>query len=194
MFLIYCSFSTQAKELKIILYGDSLMSGYGLEKSFHLDQILKEDLLALNIPVEIINASVPGETTKGGLNRIDWSLQDDFDLFVLGLGANDLLRGIDPSVTKVNLEEMILKVKERNIPILLAGMLAPDSYGSNFQSEFNEIFSSLAQKYQLIFYPFLLKDVALQPDLNQDDGKHPNKLGMQVIASNLAKIIKNNYQ
>ena len=115
-----------------------------------LDQILKEDLLALNIPVEIINASVPGETTKGGLNRIDWSLQDDFDLFVLGLGANDLLRGIDPLVTKNNLEEIILKVKERKIPIFLTGMLAPDSYGNDFQSEFNEIFSSLAQKHQLL--------------------------------------------
>ena len=111
--LLICPFLTQAQDLKIILFGDSLMAGYGLDQSSHLDQLLEQDLLDRGIASKITNASVSGDTSNGGLNRINWSLQDDYDLFILGLGANDMLRGISPKNTKTNLAEIIKFVQKK---------------------------------------------------------------------------------
>ena len=183
--------STQAQDFKIILFGDSLMAGYGLDSSNHLDRLLKEDLLKLNFQTTIINASVSGDTSSGGLNRLNWSLQDDYDLFILGLGANDMLRGINPKVTKNNLINIIKSVLDKNIPILLTGMQAPSSYGKAYQKSFNEIYSNLAEQFEISYYPFLLEGVALNPELNQSDGKHPNIKGIKIISQNLAKKIYN---
>ena len=183
--------SIQAQDFKIILFGDSLMAGYGLDSSNHLDRFLEEDLLKLNIKSKIINASVSGDTTSGGLNRLNWSLQDDYDLFILGLGANDMLRGINPEVTKNNLINIIKAVLDKNIPILLTGMRAPSSYGKAYQKSFNEIYSNLVKEFKISFYPFLLEGVALNPELNQADGKHPNIKGVKIISQNLAKKIIN---
>ena len=141
--LLICPFITQAQNLKIILFGDSLMAGYGLDQSNHLDRLLEKDLLDRGIASKITNASVSGDTSNGGLNRINWSLQDDYDLFILGLGANDMLRGISPETTKKNLEEIIKSVQKENIPILLTGMQAPSSYGQEYQSSFNSIETSI---------------------------------------------------
>ena len=167
------------------------MAGYGLDSSNHLDRFLEEDLLKLNIKSKIINASVSGDTTSGGLNRLNWSLQDDYDLFILGLGANDMLRGINPEVTKNNLINIIKTVLDKNIPILLTGMQAPSSYGKAYQKSFNEIYSNLVKEFKISFYPFLLEGVALNPELNQADGKHPNIKGVKIISQNLAKKIIN---
>ena len=183
--------SIQAQDFKIILFGDSLMAGYGLDSSNHLDRFLEEDLLKLNIKSKIINASVSGDTSSGGLNRLNWSLQDDYDLFILGLGANDMLRGINPEVTKNNLINIIKAVLDKNIPILLTGMRAPSSYGKAYQKSFNEIYSNLVKEFKISFYPFLLEGVALNPELNQADGKHPNIKGVKIISQNLAKKIIN---
>ena len=183
--------STQAQDLKIILFGDSLMAGYGLDNSNHLDRLLEEDLLKLNIQSNVINASVSGDTSRGGLNRLNWSLQDDYNLFILGLGANDMLRGIAPEITKKNLANIIKTVLEKNIPILLTGMQAPSSYGDIYQKSFNEIYSNLAAEFEIFYYPFLLEGVALNPGLNQADGKHPNIKGVKIISQNLAKKINN---
>ena len=183
--------SLQAQDYKIILFGDSLMAGYGLENAHHLNLYLEKDLQALNIQSIITNASVSGDTTSGGLNRLNWSLQDDYDLFVLGLGANDMLRGIAPEVTKANLSKIIETVLNKNIKILLTGMQAPNSYGSEYQQSFNDIYPTLAEEFQISLYPFLLEGVALIPELNQSDGKHPNKEGIQIISKNLANTIKN---
>ncbi|MDC0195205.1 arylesterase [Alphaproteobacteria bacterium] len=183
--------STQAQDFKIILFGDSLMAGYGLDSSHHLDRHLKDDLLKLNFQSTVINGSVSGDTSSGGLNRLSWSLQDDYDLFILGLGANDMLRGIKPEVTKKNLINIIKTVLDKNIPILLTGMKAPSSYGNEYQKSFNEIYSSLAEEFEISYYPFLLEGVALNPELNQLDGKHPNIKGVKIISQNLAKKINN---
>ena len=189
--MLVCPILTQAQDLKIILFGDSLMAGYGLDQSSHLDRLLEKDLLDRGIASKITNASVSGDTSNGGLNRINWSLQDDYDLFILGLGANDMLRGISPETTKTNLEEIIQSVQKKNIPILLTGMQAPSSYGQDYQSSFNSIYPELAEKYETFLYPFLLEGVALNTNLNQSDGKHPNSKGIALISKKIAEKIKN---
>jgi len=189
--LLVCPILTQAQELKIILFGDSLMAGYGLDSSNHLDQLLEKDLLDQGIVSQITNASVSGDTSNGGLNRLSWSLQDDYDLFILGLGANDMLRGISPETTKSNLEEIIRSVQKKKIPILLTGMQAPSSYGQDYQSSFNSIYPQLAKEYEIFLYPFLLEGVALDPGLNQSDGKHPNAQGIALISKKITEKIKN---
>ena len=189
--LLVCPILTQAQDVKIILFGDSLMAGYGLYQSNYLDRLLEKDLLDQGIVSQITNASVSGDTSNGGLNRLNWSLQDDYDLFILGLGANDMLRGISPDTTKENLEEIIKSVQKKNIPILLTGMQAPSSYGQDYQSSFNSIYPQLAKEYEIFLYPFLLEGVALDPNLNQSDGKHPNEQGIALISKKIAEKIKN---
>ena len=122
---------------------------------------------------------------------MNWSLQDDYDLFILGLGANDMLRGISPETTKSNLEEIIKIVQKKNIPILLTGMQAPSSYGQDYQSSFNSIYPELAEENKIFLYPFLLEGIALDPNLNQSDGKHPNEQGIALISKKIAEKIKN---
>jgi acyl-CoA thioesterase-1 len=189
--LLVCPILTQAQDVKIILFGDSLMAGYGLDSSNHLDRLLEKDLLDQGIVSQITNASVSGDTSNGGLNRLNWSLQDDYDLFILGLGANDMLRGISPQTTKANLEKIIKSVQKKNISILLTGMQAPSSYGQDYQSSFNSIYPQLAKEYEIFLYPFLLEGVALDPSLNQSDGKHPNEQGTALISKKIAEKIKN---
>ena len=189
--LLVCPILTQAQEVKIILFGDSLMAGYGLDSSNHLNRLLEKDLLDQGIASQITNASVSGDTSNGGLNRLNWSLQDDYDLFILGLGANDMLRGISPETTKSNLEEIIKIVQKNKITILLTGMQAPSSYGQDYQSSFNSIYPQLAKEYEIFLYPFLLEGVALDPSLNQSDGKHPNEQGIALISKKIAEKIKN---
>ena len=189
--LLICPILTQAQDVKIILFGDSLMAGYGLESSNYLNRLLEKDLLDQGIASQITNASVSGDTSNGGLNRLNWSLQDDYDLFILGLGANDMLRGISPETTKSNLEEIIKIVQKKSIPILLTGMQAPSSYGQDYQSSFNSIYSQLAKEFKIFLYPFLLEGVALDPNLNQSDGKHPNEQGIALISKKIAEKIKN---
>tara|TARA_B100000927_G_scaffold137726_1_gene111131 strand:+ start:80 stop:685 length:606 start_codon:yes stop_codon:yes gene_type:complete len=188
--LLYSNY-TKAQDYKIILFGDSLMAGYGLDQPYHLDRLLEKNLLEQGITSQITNASVSGDTSNGGLNRLNWSLQEDYDLFILGLGANDMLRGISPETTKSNLEEIIKTVKKKNISILLTGMQAPSSYGQDYQSSFNSIYPQLADEYQIFLYPFFLEGVALNTKLNQSDGKHPNSRGIALISKKIAeKIIK----
>ena len=167
------------------------MAGYGLDQSNHLDRLLERDLLDQGIVSKITNASVSGDTSSGGLNRLSWSLQDDYDLFILGLGANDMLRGISPNTTKANLKEIIKIVQKKSIPILLTGMQAPSSYGQDYQSSFNSIYPQLAKEYEIFLYPFLLEGVALEPNLNQSDGKHPNEQGITLMSKKIAEKIKN---
>ena len=167
------------------------MAGYGLDPSNHLDRLLEKDLLDKDITSQITNASVSGDTSNGGLNRLNWSLQDDYDLFILGLGANDMLRGISPDTTKANLEEIIKAVLKKNISILLTGIQAPSSYGQDYLSSFNSIYPELAEEYEIFLYPFLLDGVALDPSLNQSDGKHPNEQGIALISKKIAEKIKN---
>ena len=175
---------------KILLFGDSLMSGYGLKPNQNLSQILEQDLKLSGYTIKVINKSVAGDTTLDGLNRIDIALnENNYDLVIIGLGANDMLRNIKPQNTKRNLEKIIKKLKQREISILLTGMVSSPSRGLKYKKEFDNIFKDLSDQYDLYYYPFLLKDVALKPQYNQSDGIHPNFKGLSIISKNLKKSI-----
>lgn len=176
---------------KVVLFGDSLMAGYGLTNEHHLSVVLEKRLKDQGKNISIINGSVSGSTSSGGLNRAEWTLSDDsIDLMILGLGANDMLRGISPIETEQNLENIIKIAKSKNIKIVLAGMLAPNSHGVKYKKDFDQIYQNLSKKYNLQLIPFLLEGVALNPTLNQSDGMHPNKKGIIIISKTLEKYIK----
>jgi len=175
---------------KVLLFGDSLMAGYGLINEFHLSPVLENSLQKDGWNITIVNGSVSGSTSSGGLNRVDWTISEpDLDLIVIGLGANDMLRGIKPQETKKNLEKIIQIIQEKKIKIILAGMLAPTSHGTNYKKEFDQIYPELSKKYSLPLISFLLKGVALNPKLNQSDGIHPNEKGTLVISETIKKSI-----
>ena len=179
---------TAEAKIKVTLFGDSLMAGYGLTRNHHLDKVLQKKFDEQNII--FINASVSGDTSKGGLDRLDWSLDDKPNLIFLCLGANDMLRGINPDVTRDNLEMIIQKIKQKNIKIIIAGMMAQESYGISYRKKFNSIYPELSKKYKIPLYPFLLEGVALKPKMNLPDGKHPNIAGIEEIANRIYPIIK----
>ena len=162
------------------------MSGYGLKKKFHLSTVLEKNLKEKGFDVDVINASVSGDTTSGGLNRLKWLLEKkNIDIVILCLGANDMLRGIKPSLIKQNLNKIVEILQERKITILLAGMLSQEALGTEYKSKFDRIYPELAKKFKISFLPFLLDGVALNPELNLNDGKHPNQKGIKIISKNL---------
>ncbi|TKT82877.1 arylesterase [Aquamicrobium sp. LC103] len=170
--------AANAETFKIVGLGDSLMAGYMLDAGESFPEKLEEALKARGHDVVITNAGVSGDTTSGGLSRLDWSVPDDTDLVILELGANDMLRGIPPELTERNLVSMIERLRERGIEILLAGMMAAPNLGSGYADEFNAIYPRLAEKYDLAFYPFFLDGVAAERSLLLDDGMHPNPQGV----------------
>ena len=176
----------------VILFGDSLMAGYGLPQEKHLAIVLQNNLNDSGYNLEVIDGSVSGSTSASGLNRVEWSLsQPDIDLMILGLGANDMLRGISPIETEKNLEKIIQTAKLKKIEIILAGMIAPTTHGISYKNKFDNIYPNLANKYDLDLIPFLLEGVALKPEFNQDDGMHPNEKGTLIISSTLKNTILN---
>lgn len=177
---------------KIALFGDSLMSGYGLDEEFHLSTILENSLKLKGFDVNIINASVSGDTTTGGLNRLNWLIEKkDIDILILCLGANDMLRGVKPNLVRQNLNRILELLKEKKITVLLAGMISQNAFGQEYKKKFDKIYPELAKKFQLPFLPFLLDGVALNPKLNLKDGKHPNPKGVSLISKNLEKELIN---
>ena len=172
-------------QIKIMLYGDSLMAGYGLSQNENLSSALSSILNVGDSKVQIINASVSGNTSSNGLARLDWSLEDKPNIVILCLGANDMLRGLDPKLTKQNLNHMIEKMVQNDSKVILAGMRSPESMGKNYQQKFDLIYQELAEEHDVIFMPFLLEGVALEKDYLQSDFKHPNALGVNIMASNL---------
>jgi acyl-CoA thioesterase-1 len=189
--IVLCLVSIKAYAIdKVLLFGDSVMAGYGLPSDQRLSVVLENDLKKSGHEIKVINGSVSGSTSSGGLNRVDWTLSEpDIDLMILGLGANDMLRGIDPSETKKNLENIILTAKDKNIEIVLAGMYAPTTHGVNYKNDFDNIYTSLSKKYDLTLIPFLLEGVALNPELNQSDGMHPNYEGTLVVSKTIKEAI-----
>ena len=189
--IVLCLVSIKAYAIdKVLLFGDSVMAGYGLPSDQRLSAVLENDLKKSGHEIKVINGSVSGSTSSGGLNRVDWTLSEpDIDLMILGLGANDMLRGIDPSETKKNLENIILTAKDKNIEIVLAGMYAPTTHGVNYKNDFDNIYTSLSKKYDLTLIPFLLEGVALNPELNQSDGMHPNYEGTLVVSKTIKATI-----
>ena len=191
--MISCSDTNKLENVnKILLFGDSLMSGYGLKENQTLSIILENDLKKAGYNIEIINGSVSGDTSEDGLDRIEeYASGSNIDLIVLGLGANDMLRRISPNQTEGNLRKIIEIIKTKNIKIILAGMKASPTNGLAYKKKFDDIFPKLAKEYDLNLIPFLLKKVALNPKLNQSDGIHPNYEGAKVISKTIKESIIN---
>lgn len=184
--------STMKREKTIMFFGNSLTAGYGLEDGESFPSRIQELLDSLGYQYEVINAGLSGETTSGGKNRIDWVLREPVDIFVLELGANDVLRGLDLSETQKNLED-IVKIVQSKYPdteIVIAGMEAPPNMGSEYTTQFRGIFSKLAKEHDAALIPFLLDNVAGIPSLNLGDGKHPNAEGQYIVRDNVWQVIK----
>ncbi len=174
--------------LKLVGFGDSLMAGYGLQGSEGFPAQLQAALIQRGHNVEIIDAGVSGDTTSGGLARLDWSIPDDVDGVILELGANDALRGLPPETSRENLNAMITRLKERGIPVLLAGMLAPPNLGTDYEAAFNTIYPDLASEYDLVLYPFFLDGVTGNSALQLPDGMHPNASGINKMVDNILPV------
>ncbi|MBC7898753.1 MAG: arylesterase [Saprospiraceae bacterium] len=176
---------------KIVAFGDSLTAGFGLSEKESYPYLLQEKLNADGYDYEVINAGVSGETSLGGVERIDWVLeQENLQVLILELGANDLLRGVPVAKMKDNLEKIIIKAKAKNVRVLFCGMLAPPAMGSDYQRDYSEAFPDLADKYKLAYLPFLLEGIALNKGLNQADGIHPNAEGAKIMTENIYKELK----
>ena len=188
MTLLFTNVNAQ-DPIKIMLYGDSLMAGYGLPQKDNLASELSREIKSNDSTISFINASISGNTSKNGLSRVEWSLGDNPNIVILCLGANDMLRGLDPSLTKKNLDSIINKFINNKAIIILAGMQSPESMGPKYKKEFDAIYPDLSAQYNLIFMPFLLEGVALEKELLQADFKHPNAKGIRVMADNLKPYI-----
>ncbi len=174
-----------ADTVRILALGDSLTAGYGLREADGFPAQLETALRTRGFDVDIINAGASGDTTSGGLARLDWTLAESPDAVILELGANDGLRGIDPALTRANLGTMLEKLKAKQLPVLLTGMYAPPNFGADYVDRFNRIYPELAAEYAVTLYPFFLEGVAADPELNQADGIHPTREGVAVIVRNI---------
>lgn len=173
-----------AEPLEIVVLGDSLVAGYQLGSGEDYPTRLQVALEAKGYQISVINAGVSGDTTSGGLARVDWSVPDGADGVILELGANDALRGIAPQKVKDNLAAIISRLQERDIPVMLMGMMAPPNMGEDYAAQFNPIYDDLASRYSLPLYPFFLNGVTTHPDLQLSDGMHPNADGVEVMVEN----------
>lgn len=179
-----------AEPLRIVAFGDSLTAGLGLPEKEAFPVKLEAALRAKGHDVEVINAGVSGDTATGGLARLDWSVPDNTGAVILELGANDALRGTDPSATRKALDEAIRRLKAREIPVLLAGMQAPRNMGPDYIAAFDRIYPELAREHGVLFYPFFLEGVAAQSNLNQRDGIHPTAEGVDVILRGILPFVE----
>lgn len=184
--------ATVSKDKVILCFGNSLTAGMGLDVEEAFPAVLQRKVDSLGLSYEIVNAGLSGETTASGKNRVEWILNQKVDVFILELGANDGLRGIPPSETKTNLQAIIDIVREKNpdTKIILAGMQMPPNLGEGYTTEFQNIFPELVQKNNIELIPFLLENVAGIPDLNQGDGIHPTVEGQKILAENVWEVLK----
>ncbi len=179
-------------EKYILFYGNSLTAGYGLDEEDSFPYLIQQEIDSLEKDFIVVNAGLSGETTSGGLNRIDWVLKQDVDIFVLELGGNDLLRGLSVDATEDNLRNILKRVVSKNpdIQIIIAGMMAPPNMGNDYTTKFGAIFPKLAKEFDAGLIPFLLEGVAGVESMNQKDGIHPNKAGAIKVADNVWAILK----
>ena len=176
---------------KIVALGDSLTAGFGLTENESYPFLLQQRLKGDGYDYEVVNAGVSGDTSLGGLERADWVIgQENVEILILELGANDLLRGMPVDAMKDNLSKIIQKAKARNIKVLLCGMLAPPTMGPDYQKAYLSAFPDLASEHKVAFLPFLLEGVALKRDLNQADGIHPNAAGARLMTENIYKALR----
>jgi acyl-CoA thioesterase I len=194
--LLFCyvsgSFAADSSvaELRILVLGDSLTAGYGLSQQSAFPARLEAVLKQRKHSVHVINAGVSGDTSMGGLARLDWALADQPDLIIIELGANDAMRGLSPQQTRQNLNSILYRLREKGVPALLTGMKAPRNLGEDYYTKFDRIYPELARQHNLPFYPFFLTGVAGEPGLNQADGIHPTLAGIEVIVRGILPLVE----
>lgn len=188
---IAMAFLVQVKPKVILFFGDSLTAGYGLSPEEAFPALSEKELIKNGKNVKIVNGGLSGETSAGGLTRIDWVLRQPIDVFVLELGANDGLRGLPVDQTKKNLQAIIDKVKAKNpnVKIVIAGMMVPPNMGNTYTTQFTAVFPEIAKKNKATLMPFLLEGVAGNEKLNQADGIHPNIEGHKIVSTNITKVL-----
>jgi acyl-CoA thioesterase-1 len=182
--------NTAESTKRLLILGDSLTAGYGLAAEEAFPAQLEEALLQSGRNVSVINAGVSGDTSAGGLARLDWALQDDPQMVIVALGGNDALRGLPPEETFANLDAILERLKVAGIHVILIGMKAPRNLGESYTTAFDQIYPRLAQKHNVGFYPFFLDGVALDPALNQNDGIHPNARGIALIVERILPLVE----
>ena len=184
--LTFTTLTAQAKSpITLVVFGDSLSAGYGLEKQYAFPTRLNIALNQKGHTVKVINAGVSGDTTAGGRARLEWTLGNNVDAVILELGANDALRGLGTEQAYKNLAGILKILADRGIPTLLAGMHAPPNMGEDYGKSFDDIFKRLNKEFDVIFYPFFLDGVAANPALNQEDGIHPNPAGVDMLVERI---------
>lgn len=179
-----------ANSWQILALGDSLTAGYGLPQGKGFAGQLEAALRGKGYAVNVINSGVSGDTSAGGLARLDWSLQDKPHLVIVELGANDALRGLPPEITRNNLDAIITRIKETQSKVLLAGIHAPRNLGPDYYNKFDRIYPELAEKHAIFFYPFFLQGIAGKAEFNLADGIHPNEQGVAVIVGNILPTVE----
>ncbi|HEV2336212.1 MAG TPA: arylesterase [Stellaceae bacterium] len=184
--LLFGGTPAAARVPEILAFGDSLTAGFGLPAEASFPSRLGARLKAEGIDAHIVNAGVSGDTTAGGLARLDWALADKPDIVILELGANDALRGIDPKIVRANLDAMIGKIQASGAKLLILGMRAPPNWGEDYQRDFDRVYPELARARRVTLYPFFLEGVAMDPKLNQPDGLHPNEQGVATLVDRIA--------
>ena len=182
--------AAKAEPYRIVGFGDSLMAGYGLDAGQSFPERLEKALREKGHDVVIAKAGVSGDTSSGGLSRLDWSVPDGTRLVILELGANDMLRGIGPDITEKNLDAMLARLKERNIAVLLAGMRAAPNLGPDYQAAFDAIYPRLAEKHGVALYPFFLDGVAADRAFLLEDGMHPNAAGIDRMVEKMLPLVE----
>ena len=178
------------KPLTIVALGDSLTAGYGLPQSAAFPTVLEQALRARGHAVTIVNAGVSGDTAAAGLERLDWSVPDDADGVIVELGANDMLRGLDPARTRETIDTIVKRLQARNIPVLLVGMYAGRNLGPDYVASFDSIFPDVAKRYDVVLYPFFLEGIAGDPKLNLPEGLHPTAEGVKVIVERMLPTVE----
>ena len=186
------SANAQSAPVRIAVLGDSLAAGYGVKPEQAFPVRLEAALKAQGRTVTVLNQGVSGDTTAGGLDRLDWMLADKPDIVLVELGGNDALRGIDPAVTEKNLAAIVEKLQAAKVTVWLAGMMAPRNLGSDYVTAFDGLYKRIADKYKVPLYPFILDGVAQDPSLNQADGLHPNPKGAEIVADRLLPFVTKN--
>ena len=181
--------SQAAETVKLMVFGDSLSAGYGLPKSDSFTARLTQALKQSGVNVQVVASSVSGDTTSGGKARLAWALADKPDAILLELGANDGLRGIEPTLSRANLKNILQRLQRSGTRVLLAGMRAPPNLGKEYASEFNRIYPELAARFKIPLYPFFLDGVVARPEMNQADGIHPNPRGVDEIVKRILPMV-----
>ena len=181
--------AAHANDRVVLALGDSLTAGFGLAKSIGFVAQLESKLIQSGVTARVIDGGVSGDTSAGGLARLDWLLVDTPDLVIIELGANDGLRGLDPAATMANLEGIVLRVKAHGAKVLLTGMQAPPNMGEEYAREFNSIYEAVSRKHNTVLFPFFLEGVAAQAHLNQIDGIHPNAEGVELIVEQILPFV-----